>query len=449
MAETAGPAAEQGDTTPPTCKYPGCERSPKPNPHGRPAEYCEQPDDPSQPSGKGNPVHNAGNAWRLKNPRTTRRTVAAGGTVTEEVVEDTAPHSQAKLTLQDKVEQLPASMAKFLDDLHEIAGLLNTASDFGAAAAEVEAFREEMTAKHDELQRQLNQSERARHDLTRRTEAAEKLANEANAAAETFANEVEDITADAEQRIKAAQEAAAASVAEAVKQAEASQAETAEVRAAAEEKIAQIRAEVDATKEQLAAEKAAEVKQLRDEQQAAIEAANKRADDEIARVRTETAKQLEEQGKVVETAVRERQEAIDNANAANIAKGQAEAAQSAAEKALETLRDDFTDYKTRADQRYNEVFSERQSAIEETERLREELNEARTKAITDLAKQREEFDKQLEAHRSKAAADIEKARAEAEQQREKDAARYERIIESLTPAASPSAPAAGTKSDKA
>ncbi len=211
-----------------SCRYPDCarpRRAADATP-GRPALYCEQAD-------PGGPIHNAANAWKERDRR--RRDGGPGGGG-----EETArPVSMARLTLEDRLAQLPTQIDALVGVLQAIQHSVGVTGDREAVAAEVDQV-------HADALAQTAESDRLRRLAERQARAAEHDKDEADAAAQSHGEQAAQETDAAREQartaqarcaeLEAAREQARESVAAAIRadaerRAETASAETAALRA--------------------------------------------------------------------------------------------------------------------------------------------------------------------------------------------------------------------------
>lgn len=188
MSDDSTPASgTAGTTSTPAggvrvCRFPGCDRPTRPDPGtGRPSLYCEQPDP------DGGPVHNRATAWRARRAAEQATTSAGGagaGGQGGELSTTAAPVSLARVSLEQRVEQLPARIDALQDFLTALVTELRVAGDVEAAGAEVADAHRDALAKITAAEQRIADAERARRDAERRADNAETLRAEADAAAE-------------------------------------------------------------------------------------------------------------------------------------------------------------------------------------------------------------------------------------------------------------------------
>lgn len=233
-------------TTQATCKFPGCERPPRPasgDGRGAKPQYCDLTDD------KGKPKHTALTAFRERE-RLDRR--AAGGAASpadldRPVTMATARAAQLRTEITDAVDKLTLKLTAVMGELERIA-------DPEAAEAQIEAVQAEAAAQvadaRGELAREAQRRQSAEADAEEARTAAlemdaqlqttEQARTAAEGRAEQAAGEVARITQESTEQVQAAQaevERARNEVLEKVRAAHA------EAEASAERQVEQARAQ--------------------------------------------------------------------------------------------------------------------------------------------------------------------------------------------------------------
>lgn len=252
---TARPDEDDG-----TCRYPDCTRPRKPSDAapGRPSLYCEQPE-------PGGPIHNAANAWKE------RRRRATGARQSDGADDAGRPVSMAKLTLEDRLAQLPGQIDGLVIVLQQISENINVTRDREAVAAEVDQVHADALARTAE-------ADRLRGLAERRARQAEQDKDEADAAAA-------EALAQAQESARAAEAAR-----EQVRAAEAQVVELENARAAEQKAAREALVEARAEVEHIRAAAAADVEAAREEARRVRDEA--RSDHEA--LRAQYAEQLED-----------------------------------------------------------------------------------------------------------------------------------------------------------
>ncbi|HEX7321546.1 MAG TPA: hypothetical protein VF299_01225 [Mycobacterium sp.] len=162
------------------CRFPGCDRPSRPDPGtGRPSLYCEQP------GPDGGPVHNRATAWRARRAADQQATpTSPGGPAGEQSPVGVAPVSMARVSLEQRVAQLPTKIDDLQAFLAGVVADLRAAGDVEAAGAEVADAHRDALAKITAAEQQVADAERARRGADRRADDADTLRAEADAAAE-------------------------------------------------------------------------------------------------------------------------------------------------------------------------------------------------------------------------------------------------------------------------
>lgn len=181
------------------CHFPGCSKPRRPDPAtGRPTKYCEEVVD--------GVIHNRVNAWhrRRANP----------GSPADAAQPNASPSvSMARLTLEERLTQLPGQLVRLVDFLGEVVTEVQSAGDLSAAGAEVQDAHREALAKVSEAEARSGAAERAQREAQARADAAEIEKAEADAAAEAAVDELAQVRADYEAQLERVRAEAAVQVA--------------------------------------------------------------------------------------------------------------------------------------------------------------------------------------------------------------------------------------------
>jgi hypothetical protein len=182
------------------CYFPGCAEPSRPDPAtGRPAKYCEEVVD--------GVTHNRVNAWHR------RRALAPGDAVASASPSPTTV-SMARATLEDRLTELPDRLHELTAFLAEVVSEVQTASDLGAAGAEVLDAHQEALTKVAEANAQVAIAERVARDAQTRVVRAETERGEADAAAEAAVEEAVRMRAECDAQLANVEHRAAARIAE-------------------------------------------------------------------------------------------------------------------------------------------------------------------------------------------------------------------------------------------
>lgn len=253
MSVNEGPAAAPARASS-RCKFPGCTLPSRPDPAngGRPAMYCEEIVD--------GVMHNRVTAWHR------RRADRAGQDAATQRTATTASVSLARMSLEERVGQLPGQLAELMEFLGDIVTEMHAASDLAAAGAEVQDAHREALARVAEADARAGSAERAQREAEARAATAELERADADAAAEAAMKEAARQHRDYEAELDRVRSEAAAAIA-AAQAAAAEEWRAAEARAAAHDE--QMRAATEAVAE--AQRRAAAAEATRDALQGSLE----------------------------------------------------------------------------------------------------------------------------------------------------------------------------------